>query len=266
MCSPLHITLLAGLFWIGGWVVSPCAGQGSRGLVSFGPATNLANDTLYLDANQDLANQLLSFDEVFKIALDHSPTLHYQNEIINGQKATYEVVKKQILQNFGTSGNYSLGNQQIVSSGTTLTGSNGTALQLSNGYRFGIDARVSLYDVFGRKYQLKQVQSSIRASELQKEITALQFRRELIEIYQDMLTTQQVLKIRLLDEQASLAAYRVAEADLRRGQLTAEVMAGATSRYVESKAIAEQVKGEFLKRVYVFEALVGVPIQKLRRN
>jgi outer membrane protein TolC len=265
MCSPIHICWLAVLCWLGSQAVTPCFGQGSRGLVSFGQATNPASDTLYLDANQDLANQLLSFDEVFKIALTNSPTLRLQDEIITGQRAAYDLNRKQILQNIGASGNYALGNQQIISSGSTLTG-NGSALQLSNGYRFGIDARLSLFDVFGRKYQARQLQSAVRAAELQKDVTAQQFRRELIEIYQDMLTTQQVLKIRLLDEQASLAAYRVAEVGLQRGQLTAEAMASATGRYVESKAITEQIKGEFLKRVYVFEALVGVPIQKLRRN
>ncbi len=264
MSSRIYVLWLTGLFLLSQWLISPCVGQGSRGLVSFGPATNLANDTLYLDANQDLGNQLLSFDDIFRIALSNSPTLRYQDEIVNGQKAAYEVSKKQILQSFSTSGNYSTGNQQVVSSGTT-TGSNGNALQLSNGYRFSIDARVSLYDLLGRKYQTQQAKAGVRAAELQKDITALDFRRVLIELYQDMLTAQQVLKIRLLDEQAALAAYRVAEADLQRGQLTAEAMSSATSRYVEAKSSVEQTKGEFLKRVYVFEALIGVPIHKLRR-
>jgi outer membrane protein TolC len=268
----LPVSLFLGFVVLTASLVTPCLGQGSRGLVSFGKPSSRASDTLYLDANQDLGGQLLAFDDIYKIALINSPVLRYQDAVVNIQKAGYELTKKQILQNFSTSGNYSVGNQSLgnqtnnVQGGTTPGTVNTTSLQLSNGYRVGVDARISLYDLFGRKHQLRQAQTNLRAAEVQKDVINQQLRRELIVVYQDMMTAQQVLKIRLLDEQAALAAYRVAEVDLRRGQLTAEAMASTTSRYVEAKAVSEQVKGEFLKGVYVFEALVGVPIQKLRRN
>ncbi len=240
--------------------------RSARGLVSFGPSAGLADDTLYLDVNQDIAVQLLPFEDVLKIAVAHSPLIKYQAEVANSLNSSYSIAKTQILQNVSGYGNYSGGNQAIVSSGgTTLNGRDAIG-QIANGYRVGVDVRITLYDLFGRKHQIKQAYSNYRAAVIQKDVTELQLKRELVTVYQDMITTQQVLKIRLIDEQASLAAYRIAESEIQKGKINAEMLAGATSRYVETKSITEQVKGEFLKNVHQFEALVGVPIQRLKRN
>ena len=116
------------------------------------------------------------------------------------------------------------------------------------------------------EHLIRQAQSNYRASVVQEETIELQLKQELITVYQDMITAQQVLKIRLVDEQASLAAYRIAEIELQKGRTSAEVMANATTRYVETKSALEQVKSEFLKNIHYFEALIGVPIQRLKPN
>ena len=240
---------------------------GARGMVAFGKATGLSGDTLYLDVNQDIGAQLLPFDQIVKIAAANSPLLKYQDEVINSLNAATAVTRSQIMQNLTGFSNYSGGNQTLLASGVSGTeGRTGSIGQLTNGWRVGIEARISLYDLFGRKHLIRQAEATQQAGERQKDVALLQLKRELITIYQDMLTAQQVLKIRLLDEQASLTAYRIAEAELQKGRLTAELMANATTRYVETKSISEQVKGEFLKNVHTFEALVGVPIQRLKRN
>ncbi|MBO0935567.1 TolC family protein [Fibrella sp. HMF5335] len=236
-------------------------------MVAFGKATGLSGDTLYLDVNQDIGSQLLPFDQIVKIAAANSPLLKYQDEVINSLNAATAVTRSQLLQNLTGFGNYSGGNQTLLATGVPdANGRTGSIGQLTNGWRVGIDARISLYDLFGRKHQIRQAEATQQAGERQKDVVLLQLKRELITIYQDMLTAQQVLKIRLLDEQASLTAYRIAEVELQKGRLSAELMANATTRYVETKSISEQVKGEFLKNVHTFEALVGVPIQRLKRN
>ncbi len=234
-------------------------------MVSFGQSAGLKNDTLYLDINQDIAVQLLPFDDLVRIAIAYSPLLKYQTEISHSLNSVYEISKKQILQNASAFGNYSAGNQSILSTGGSLT-SRDPIGQIANGYRFGVDVRVSLFDLFGRKHQIEQAYSNYRASVIQKDVVELQLRRELIMLYQDMITAQQVLKVRLMDDQASLTALRIAENDVQKGQATAEVLANATNRYAQAKAISEQVKGEFLKNVHFFETIMGVPIQRLKRN
>lgn len=243
-----------------------CSGQnrGARGLVSFGASSGLAGDTLYLDINQDIAVQLLPFDDLMKVAVTHSPIIRGQSDVANALNETQEITKLQILQNLGGFANYSTGNQAIVTTGGSSQ--NGNLAQIANGYRVGVDVRFPIYELFSRKHQIRQANFNYKAALAQKEIAELQLKRELIGIYQDMITAQQLLKLILIDEQASLAALRVAETEIQKGQITADAMASVTSRYVQTKSSSEQAKGNFLKNVRYFEVLVGMPIQRLKRN
>ena len=269
---PVSLLVLFGLFFSS---VSVAQTPGARRLVSFGASSGLADDTLYLDIDQDIAVQLLPFDDIVKVAIQHSPLIKYQNEVSNLLHSSYDVSRLQILQNVSGFANYSKGNQSILASGgATVVGTGGTTTarpndnigQIANGYRVGVDLRVSLFDLFGRKHQIRQAYSNYRASLLQKETIEMQLKRELIGVYQDMITMQQVLKLRLIDEQSSLAAYRIAEVELQKGRINADALANATNRYVQTKATTEQVKGDFLKNVHYFETMVGLPIQRLKRN
>ncbi|WP_460955560.1 TolC family protein [Spirosoma litoris] len=258
---------------IGVLTISLCSGQnrGARGLVSFGASSGFADDTLYLDINQDIAGQLLPFDDLMKIAVTHSPFVKYQTEVTNSLNEGYEIAKLQILQNVAGAANYSTGNQVLVSTGAlqqggTSTSQGSTLGQIANGYRVGIDVRFPLYELFGRKHQIRQAQANYKAAVHQRETVELSLKRDLIGIYQDMITTQQLLKILLIDEQASLTALRVGEVEIQKGQITADLMASITSRYVQAKTASEQAKGNFLKNVRYFEALMGMPIQRLKRN
>ena len=236
---------------------------GARGMVAFGRSAGLPGDTLYLDVNQDIAAQLLPFDQLLKVATAYSPLVKYQQEVVNGLDAAVDQTRAQILQNLNGYSNYSTGNQSIIVSGLPTDRTNTNSI--ANGYRVGVDLRISMYDLFGRKHLIRQVKSNKRAAELQRDVTELQLKQQLISIYQDMITAQQMLKLRLTDEQASLTAYRIAELDLQKGRITASAMASITTQYVQTRAISEQVKGDFLKNVHFFEALMGVPIQRLKR-
>lgn len=235
----------------------------SRNRVSFGSSVGITSDTTFLDVDQDIAVQLMPFEDLVRMAVSYSPLMKYQNEQISSFHAARDLSKVQILQNASGFANYSGGNQTLVARGLNQPGE--PLGQIANGYRFGIDFRVSLYDLFGRKHQVKQADAIYRASIVQKDIVELQLRRELITIYQDMITAQQVLKLRLIDEQAALAALRITEAENQKGRATSESIALATNRYVETKVVSEQVKGDFLKNVHQFESLIGVPIQRMKR-
>ncbi|MFD2570939.1 TolC family protein [Spirosoma soli] len=247
-----------------------CSGQtvSGRKLMMFGQSSGAAADTVYLDIDQDIAVQLIPFDELVKIAATNSPFVKYQNEVANSLSSGYALSKAQVLQNAAGFANYSGGNQSIISSGSSLpTGTGSDAIgQIANGYRVGVEVRMSLYDLFGRKHQIRQAQSNYQAALAQKQTVELQLRRELITIYQDMITAQQLLKIRLTDEQASLVALRIAEVEAQKGKITADQLAESTSRYVQTKSASEEIKGNFLKNVHQFEAMVGMPIQRMKRN
>ncbi len=220
----------------------------------------LPGDTFQLDLTKDVAVQLMSFDDIFEVAVSRSPVVRYQEEVANSASSAHQLSKLEILNRATGFVNYSTGNQAIISTGETK----GSLGQITNGYRTGVNLQVSLFDLFGRPQQIKQAQANYQAALMQKETVKLQLKHELITIYQDLVTAQQVLKVRLQDEQTALTAYQVAEAESRQGGRKPDDLASAYSRYAQAKTISEEAKGNFIKNAYYLEALVGVPLQQLR--
>ncbi|RRB16738.1 hypothetical protein EHT87_00130 [Larkinella knui] len=224
---------------------------------------SVSNDTLYLDITQDLSTQLLPFEEIYKLALTKSPLIRLENEAIITQNAEYKLSKILILQTATGFTNYSFGNQSILSN--TSFGADALG-QIANGYRTGIGLQISLYDLFSRNTKIRQARANYQSALIRKELVELQLKKDLVTTYQDLMTSQRVLKIRIQDEQAAFAVYRIAESDSQQGRLDPKSMATASNGYAQTKSIAEQAKGEFLKNVFYFEATVGVPIQQLKRK
>ncbi|GAA4449325.1 hypothetical protein GCM10023189_08650 [Nibrella saemangeumensis] len=221
----------------------------------------IPNDTLLLQ--EDIATQLMPFEDLYTLAITYSPMVKIGNEQVNSLDQVYRLSKLKILENATGFVNYSVGNQAIFS--TTAYGGDQIG-QIANGYRAGVGLNVNLYDVLGRRQLINQAQSNYKAAIHQRESVELQLKRELINLYQDLLTAQRVLKLRIADEQTSLTAYRIAEAELQLGRITPEAMAVNSNRHTEIKAAVEMAKGEFLKFAYQLEALVGVPLYQLKRN
>ncbi len=262
---PRQYTSISLFFLLILFLSSVCLAQrpNSRNRVSFGQSVGITGDSSFLDVDQDIAVQLMPFDELVRMAVANSPILKYQNEIVSSLNSERDLAKVQVLQNASGFASYSGGNQSLVTTGINQRGDQ--LGQIANGYRLGVDLRVSLYDLFGRKHQIKRADAVYRSSMAQKDVYALQVRREMITVYQDMITAQQVLKLRLTDEQSAMTALRIAENENQKGQSTSEAFSMATNRYVEAKVITETVKGDFIKQVHQFEALVGVPIQRMKR-
>ena len=227
------------------------------------PAIIPSTDTIYFDFNKDISAQLLPFDELYKLAITNSPTVKYENQVSISQESVYQLSKIQILHSVSGFINYSTGNQAII---PTKVSSGDVIGQISNGYRTGVSLQISLQDLLGRKHQIQQAQSNYQAAIIRKEVVELQVKRELITVYQDLMTAQRVLKIRLQDEQNALTALRVAEIELQQRKMEPNELANISNRYTTVKSSTEQVKGELLKNFYQLEALVGVPIQRLKRN
>ena len=91
LVAPLYRISLLILFGLFPVVVcsAQTTGTGARRLISFGPSAGLPGDTLYLDIDQDVAVQLVPFDELLKVAVRQSPLLNYQSEVSNSLNSAY---------------------------------------------------------------------------------------------------------------------------------------------------------------------------------
>lgn len=220
----------------------------------------LPTDTFLLDFTKDIAVQLMSFDNIFELAATKSPLINYQEEVAVSLNSAYQLSKLDVLKRSSGYANYSTGNQAILSTGDARS----TLGQITNGYRVGVTLEIGLADLLNRPHLMRQAKANYQAALMQKENIKLQLKHELITIYQDLVTAQQVLKVRIQDEQTALTAYNVTEAESRQGNSKPADLASIYSRYAEAKAASEEAKGVFIKNAYYLEALVGVSLQQLR--
>ncbi|MFD2934554.1 TolC family protein [Spirosoma flavum] len=244
-----------------GQVVIPPPAASAKPLIT--AADGLPIDSMTFDFNRDISVQLIPFDELFKLALAYSPAVKFESAVANSQLSALQLSKLQVLQNLTGYANYSTGNQAILSTGTNTTDQLG---QISNGYRAGVNVSVSIHDLFARPQQIRLARSNYEATTERKRIAEIQLKRDLFNLYQDLILSQRVLQIRLRDDQASLAAYRIAEVELQKGKIAPETHAFNSNRYAETRSTVEQAKTQFIKNIYALELFVGIPIHQLKRN
>lgn len=260
-----------GLCVLMGWIgYGPAFGQttGSVPVIPVTPATELrqaglALDSLFFDFNQDISGQLLPLDELYALAMKYSPMVRFEGQIASVQQEAYRLSKVQVLQNLTGFANYSTGNQAILS--TVDTGVDRLG-QIANGYRAGINLTLSLHNLFGRPHEIQLAKANYLAQVERRRASENNLKRDVFVIYQDLLLAQRILHIRLQDDQASLAAYRIAEVELQKGKITPEAHAFNSNRYAQTKTTAEQAKTEFIKQIFNLELIVGLPISQLKRK
>jgi outer membrane protein TolC len=215
------------------------------------------------DFNKDIATQLIPFDEIYSLALAYAPSVKFEGAVATSQQAAYQLAKLQVLQNLTGYVNVSTGNQAILSTGTNVNDQLG---QISNGYRAGVNLTISIHDLMGRPQQIRLAKANYEATQERRRTAELLLKRDLFNLYQDLILAQRVLQIRLRDDQASLAAFRIAEVELQKGKITPETHAFNSNRYAETRTTVEQAKTQFIKSLYALELYVGVPIRQLKRS
>lgn len=253
--SWLVLSLLVSSFVMGQPVRKPAPTTSNRSVVP-PPAFDF-------DIDQDLSDQLLSYEELYQLALTYSPLLKFETESATAMNAMYRLSRIQILQNLNGFANASTGNQGIVSFSPLGVDNTG---QIANGYRAGVNVQMSLYDLFGRNQLIRQARANYNAALLRRDVTAQALQRDLITIYQDLLTSQRVYRIRLDDVAISYTSLQMAEVESKQGRLLADNYASASSRYAQAKTQAEADRGQLLKNLNYLAILVGVPMQKLKRK
>jgi outer membrane protein TolC len=228
-------------------------------LISF--RSTAQTDTLYLDLNRDLGEQLLPFEELYQLALKVSPTLKEETAQAEGKAYAVSLAKIDVLQTLSLTANYAMGNQALVSNGTTSF----ETLQLSNGYRGGISLTLPIYALVGRKARIRQAEAGYRSTLARTETVKLALRRDLYKLYQEILTAQRVLKILILEEQNFLVRQRKSELEWQNGRATFEEYAGVNTLYTDVRVKVENARGSFLSLLFELTVLTGRDIAQLKR-
>lgn len=213
-----------------------------------------------LDYTRDLAEQLRPFDDIYQIALRNSPTVREQDAQIESQLESTRLSKISLFNGVGASASYSAGNQSIIATGAATSDN----LQISSGYRAGLQASVSLGDLLSLRGRIRLNQASYRAAIAKRDGAKLGLRRELNQLYQTLLTSQRILKIYIQDEQVALIAFQTAEIEWKNGRLGAAAYSDASQSYSSTRIKTESARSALLTNLYDLSTLVGVSLSLLR--
>ncbi|AUD05743.1 hypothetical protein CWM47_30200 [Spirosoma pollinicola] len=218
-------------------------------------------DTVYLDIDKDLASQLLPFESIYELAQFHSPVLKQQNADIESKAAAIQSLKWTFLSGVGLTSGLTRGNQSVV----TNDNSNYPLLSLSNGYRFGFNANISVGDLLSRRPNIRQAQATQKFAMARRDVLAQELRRELYRIYQATLLSQRMLRLYIEGQQVALVAFQTAEINWKENRLAASDYSSASQLYTQAQAKVEGERVAVSMNLFDLVTLAGVPMAQLQR-
>lgn len=231
------------------------------GTLGFSTAGLAQVDTLHLDLNRSLAEQLLPFEEIYRIAQRNSPALREESSNADSKIRNISLHRKNFLSTVSLTGAGTWGNSSIISTGTN----NFDFWQLTNGYRGGVQVMIPLEVVVNRSGRIRQAEADYRTALARIDVARQGLRRELNRVYQELLTAQRLLQIYVQDETAARVAFLSAELDWQNGRATVQEYAGASRVYTDVRVKVENTRGSFMATLYDLTVLAGVDIGQLKR-
>lgn len=217
------------------------------------------SDTALLDVSKSLAEQMLPFDRIYQLALEHSPAVRFEDAMVDGKVANLQVTKVLILQGVSPFFTYASGNQAYLNSGTVSS----DFVQLANGHRYGVNIQLALSEVVGRRHRLSQMRSELKAANARRDMIRVELQRDLNRSYQATMTAHRLLGIRIRDAQTALIAFRIAEVEMQQGKISSVAFASVSNVLAIAQSNVEKERGDFLTYLYDMVALTGVPLAAL---
>jgi outer membrane protein TolC len=219
-------------------------------------------DTLRFDIGRDLADQLISLDSIYKVALSNSPLLRSEEAAMRAHEEQFHWTKYAIFDGIKPFATYLDGNQTLYLTSGAFIGDN---FQLTTGYRYGITAEIPLSELFGRKHKVKAARYEYLAAQARRQGMDRDVKIQVMNAYLDLIKFQKILNSRLQDEQSQLTALRIAEVELREGKISPEIFSRISGSYTVANISVETVRGDFLKSFYTLEIVTGVSMQDLKK-
>ncbi len=213
------------------------------------------------DFSRDIQDQLPPLDSLLLLARQNSPMLEKFASFNKAQREKIALAQKSWSTNIQLQGNYSVGNQSLLLSGSANSDLN----QLSNGYRMGINLGLPIYEFFSRPNRVKLAKAEADASEFQFKEAGLLLDKEVISTYFQMISSfRQMNTLQVLVEKANISEL-LAERKMNENQIPlaeytriSEIRATSENRWYEAEKL-------FYDNYYTLQALLGVLIQSLKR-
>lgn len=186
-------------------------------------------------------------DTLFAWAAMHSPALKQQDALIEKSEADTRRVEKQWLDAIKISANYQSG-----SYGNTVID------QVNTGYNFGPYISFSLYDIFSNKDLVHVYKAEEQVAVYKKEETSLELRKVIIVYYNNVLSQQDILKIRSEGLNDAYLHFQMAEKEFSEGAIPVSELSRVSEIYTKAQADYAETFNALKTNYMLLEQMCGV--------
>jgi len=233
---------------------------------SFVSAQTTSEDTTTIKRLQfdllvdNIADKLPPLQILIDSAVKHSPQVRISDAEISIMRYTLKVEKNSWTKSIGILGELMTGNLYQFSTNQT-SGANPNEFvsdRYEYYYNIGLFLRMPLSDFTNQKIRINIAKREIEKSILLKEEKAMDIRKEVIMIYQDLLMRQELLKIKNESQLTTRLQVQMAEIEFKNGTIKIAELA----RLVEFNATNiydyKQETFLFYRQYLILEELVGM--------
>jgi outer membrane protein TolC len=210
---------------------------------------------------EDFMIQLIPLDDIIDIGVEYSPNIKRNAFQADAEKERVTIQKKLWSNHIQVFSNYSFGNQGILIAGSTDSNIN----SISNGYRFGVNASIPLYEFYTRPNRIKLAKAELASAENLQESIELEVKQQIINYYFRLIATQKSMINNNEFLQKAIVSEKVGELKFKENQISltdytrlSEISTLARERYNNAYT-------EFLTSYKELEVILGVELHLLKR-
>jgi outer membrane protein TolC len=213
------------------------------------------------DSSLDLEKDLLPLDEILEIAVKNSPYINYDLALIERQKNSLIVTKREWHHVLSAQAFYSWGNQAL----NYGSENGGYSYNILNGYRYGFNLNIPFSEFTTRKAKINVDKAELEAAKYKREQTEMMLRRQVIEEYNNLLAAQKLLKIKTEGNENARITYQMVEKRFREGNIQLDDMTRANDALVAAQTAQVMSVTEYKIMLLSFEELIGVKLATIKR-
>ncbi len=219
------------------------------------------NNSQDLGAGEDLANELPPLGNLIDIALQNSPLLKYNDNVIEQGEREIKLEKRSWQDRISIIGNYSQGDQALLI-GSQSGGFGGNAL---NGWRLGANVIIPISTVTTRRLRVQISELQVDAARNQKDEVERQVKNQVILEYYQLITAYRVMKIKSGARESAVLQRTLAETYFSEGSISLEDYSNVDQIGANVEVDFEMAQSEYLAKYRQFEQLLGVSLEDLKR-
>lgn len=208
---------------------------------------------------KNLADQLPPLDTLIKMAIEYHPSIKVNDELVSSAEERVAVEHKNWLNWISPYGNYSFGNQTIITAGSSPSDLG----RISNGYRVGVNIGLPLGDLLSKKNRKALQEHELKATAYKRDEVKLIVSEVVITAYNAVLFNHRMLSIRYEMVEKAKLNVQLAESEFKINNTTASAYIAINQIYTGAISEYETVRRDFMESVQKLELLLGTKLKNL---